>query len=62
MGRWAEEHTYTLGRRGSHLEELHPNAGKHELQQGGDYHNVANGFDGHEHALDHMLQQKRTKN
>lgn len=39
-----------------HLEELHTNAGKHELQEGGDDHDVSNGPDGHEHTLHHVLQ------
>lgn len=39
----------------SHLEELHSDAGKHKVEQHGDQDNVANGFDGHEHALNHVL-------
>lgn len=38
-----------------YLEELHSNAGEHEVQQHGDQDDVADGFDGHEHALDHVL-------
>lgn len=41
-----------------HLKELHSNASKHELQQRGDDHDVADGPDGHKDALDHMLQKK----
>lgn len=37
------------------LEKLDSNAGKHEIQQHGDQHDVADGFDGHKHTLDHML-------
>lgn len=40
---------------GPHLEELHPDAGEHELQQRGDDHDVADGADGHEDALHHVL-------
>lgn len=43
----------------SYLEELHSDARKHELQQRGDDHDVANGPDGHEDALDHVLQESR---
>lgn len=43
--------------RGAHLEELHSDAGEHELQQRGDDDNVADGADGHKHALDHVLQE-----
>lgn len=39
----------------SHLEELHSDAGKHEVEQHGDQDNVADGFDGHKHALNHVL-------
>ena len=38
-----------------YLEELHPDAGKHELEEGGDDHDVANCPDGHKDALDHVL-------
>lgn len=38
-----------------HLEELDSDAGKHELQQSGDDHDVSNGADGHKHTLHHML-------
>lgn len=40
----------------SHLEELHANAGKHELQECGHDHDIPNGPDGHEHTLYHVLQ------
>lgn len=40
----------------SHLEELHTNAGEHELQERGDDHDVPNGPDGHKHTLYHVLQ------
>lgn len=39
----------------SHLEELHTDAGKHELQECSDNHDVPDGPDGHEHALHNML-------
>ena len=39
-----------------YLEELHPNAGEHELKQRGDDHDVPDGPDGDEHALNHVLQ------
>ena len=45
----------------SHLEKLHTNAGKHEVQQHGDQDYVANGLDSHKHTLDHMLLGKREK-
>lgn len=38
-----------------HLKELHSNAGEHKVQQHGDQDDVADGFDGHKHALDHVL-------
>lgn len=41
-----------------YLKQLNSNAGKHELQQSGDNHNVSNGSDGDKHALDHMLQME----
>lgn len=44
-----------------HLEQLHPNTGKHKLQQGGNKHNIANGLDGHKNTLDDMLGRKREK-
>lgn len=37
---------------------MHSYAGKHEIQQHGDKDDVANGFDGDKHALDHMLSLK----
>ena len=43
----------------AHLEELHPDAGEHELQQRGDNHDVADGADGHEDALHHVLGDGR---
>lgn len=36
------------------LKELHSDTSKHELQQRGDGHDVADGPDGHKHALDHV--------
>lgn len=39
----------------AYLEQLDPNACKHELEQGRDDHDVANGSDGHKDTLDHML-------
>lgn len=38
-----------------YLKELHSNTSKHELQQRGDDHNVADGPDGHKDALDYVL-------
>lgn len=40
----------------SHLEELHANAGKHELQECGHNHDIPDGPDSHEHTLHHVLQ------
>lgn len=48
-------HFHTASGVKSYLKELHSNTGKHEIQQHGDQDNVADGFDGHKHALDHML-------
>lgn len=42
-----------------YLEELDPDAGEHELKQCGDNHNVANGPDGDEHTLNHVLPWER---
>lgn len=39
----------------THLEELDSDTGKHEIQQHGDQDDVADGFNGHEHTLDHVL-------
>jgi len=41
-----------------YLKQLNSNAGKHELQQSGDNHNVSDGSDGNKHTLDHMLQME----
>lgn len=41
-----------------YLKQLNSNAGKHELQQSGDNHNVSDGSDGDKHTLDHMLQME----
>lgn len=38
-----------------YLEELHADAGKHELQQCGDDQDVADSSDGHKHTLHHIL-------
>lgn len=38
-----------------YLEELDPDAGEHELEEGGDDHDVANCPDGHKDTLDHVL-------
>lgn len=40
----------------SHLEELHADAGEHELQERGHNHDIPDGPDGHEHTLHHVLQ------
>lgn len=42
----------------TYLEKLHADTGKHEIQQHGDQDDVADGFDGHKHTLDHMLSMK----
>lgn len=39
-----------------YLEELYSNTGEHKLEQRGDDDNVADGPDGHEHALHYMLE------
>ena len=41
-----------------YLKQLNSNAGKHELQQSSDNHNVSDGSDGDKHTLDHMLQME----
>ena len=38
------------------LEQLHADDGEHELEQTRDQHNVPDGFDGDDHALDHVLR------
>lgn len=38
-----------------YLEQLDPDAGKHELEKGGDNHDVADCPDGHKDALDDVL-------
>lgn len=38
-----------------HLEKLHSDAGKHELQESGDQHDVPDGADGNKNALHHVL-------
>lgn len=43
-----------------YLKELHSDTSKHELQQRGDNHDVANGPDGHKDTLDDMLQNTQT--
>lgn len=40
------------------LKQLHPYAGEHELEQGGDDHDVSDSSDGHKHALHHVLQDR----
>lgn len=40
-----------------YLKKLDSDTSKHELQQGGDDHDVANGPDGNKHALDHVLRR-----
>lgn len=42
-----------------YLEELHSDAGEHKLQQRGDDDDVADGADGHKHALNHVLEGGR---
>lgn len=41
-----------------YLEQLHTDAGKHELQECGDDEDVADGTDGHKHTLNHALRHK----
>lgn len=38
-----------------HLEKLHSDAGKHELQESGDQHDVPDGADGNKNTLHHVL-------
>lgn len=38
-----------------YLEQLDPDAGEHELEEGGDDHDVANRPDGHKDTLDDVL-------
>lgn len=40
---------------GAHLEKLDADAGKHELQEGGDEDDVPDCADGHKHTLHHVL-------
>ena len=48
---------YLLGKvNKSHLEQLDPDDREEELQQQGDHHNVADGLDGDDQTLDHLLQ------
>lgn len=57
-GRWClgwDRRGRRPGRR-AHLEELDADAGEHELQESGDQDDVADGADGHEHTLHHVLQ------
>lgn len=42
----------------THLEQLNADARKHELQQGGDYHDVPDSADSHKHTLHHVLLGK----
>lgn len=44
-----------------YLKQLDPDAGKHELEKGGDDHDVANCPDGHEDTLDDMLWGERSR-
>lgn len=46
------------GQSGPHLEKLDSDAGKYELEEGGDQHDVPDGADGNEHALDHVLERQ----
>lgn len=46
-----------LGQAGSHLEKLDSDAGKYELQEGGDQDDVPDGADGDKHALYHVLER-----
>ena len=48
-------------RRSTHLEELHADASKHELQKGSDDQDVADGFDRHEHTLHNVLWAHKRK-
>lgn len=39
-----------------YLEKLDTDAGEHELEESGDYKDVADGADGHKHTLNHALK------
>lgn len=41
-----------------HLKKLNPNTSKHELKEGCDDQDVADGADRHEHTLNHVLEGK----
>lgn len=46
------------GQSGPHLEKLDSDAGKYELEEGGDQHDVPDGADGDKHTLYHVLERK----
>lgn len=46
------------GQAGPHLEKLDSDAGKYELEEGGDQHDVPDGADGNKHALYHVLERQ----
>lgn len=39
-----------------YLEQLHTDAGEHELQESGDYEDVADSADSHKNTLNHALK------
>ena len=45
-----------MGDRITHLEQLDSDDSEEELEEQGDHHNVADGFDGDDQTLDHLLQ------
>ena len=53
--------TPALGETHTYLEQLDPNACKHELIQDRDDHDVDNGSDGHKDTLDHLLGKEHTQ-
>lgn len=42
-----------------YLEQLNANVGEHKVEQKGDQHNVADGFDRNDHALNHVLNEQK---
>ena len=45
-----------MGDRITHLEQLDSDDSEEELEEQGDHHNVADGFDGDDQTLNHLLQ------
>lgn len=46
-------------RRGHYLEQLYSDNGKHELQEVGDQHDIADGLNGNYHAFHYILVTSR---